>query len=212
MGEMDSQAHKGEGWLRLAGLLARPGPGRGGWTVGRPGARELWGGWGQILVPPHPRSLVAEQPGPFLTPPPGGGRQQLTGWGPQFMGWREPGLWRVGSSGASDESLPRTAGQLQDAMSCWGEMQGGTRRVRVPHRPGTFQEAQKRSREEELKRQQNRNRNSEEGLPSGGEGKQRLGDGSRPAGGRRALGPSLSLPHAARCSGTGREVSGGGAS
>lgn len=69
MGEMDSQAHKGEGWLRLAGLLARPGPGRGGWTVGRPGARELWGGWGQILVPPHPRSLVAEQPGPFLTPP-----------------------------------------------------------------------------------------------------------------------------------------------
>lgn len=34
--------------------------------------------------------------------------------------------------------------------------------------------------EEELKRQQNRNRNSEEGLQSGGEGKERLGDGSRP--------------------------------
>lgn len=33
---------------------------------------------------------------------------------------------------------------------------------------------------EELKRQQNRNRNSEEGLQSGGEGKERLGDGSRP--------------------------------
>lgn len=86
MGEMDSQAHKGEGWLRLAGLLARPGPGRGGWTVGRPGARELWGGWGQILVPPHPRSLVAEQPGPFLTPPPEEGANSslaggLNSWG-----------------------------------------------------------------------------------------------------------------------------------
>lgn len=168
-------------------------------------------GWvGADTGAPPPQKPGGRAAWPLPNPPPGGGRQQLTGWGPQFMGWREPGLWRVGSSGASDKSLPRTAGQLQDAMSCWGEMQGGTRRVRVPHRPGTFQEAQKRSREEELKRQQNRNRNSEEGLPSGGEGKQRLGDGSRPAGGRRALGPSLSLPHAARCSGTGREVSGGG--
>lgn len=86
MGEMDSQAHKGEGWLRLAGLLARPGPGRGGWTVGRPGARELWGGWGQILVPPPPQKPGGRAAWPLPNPPPEEGANSslaggLNSWG-----------------------------------------------------------------------------------------------------------------------------------
>lgn len=92
-----------------------------------------------------------------------------------------------GSGGDCDQSPLRTTGQ-HAALSCWGETRGvgeesegchtGKRRDQVP--VGSTERVQ----EEKLERQQNRTRKSEEGLRSGGEGKQRLGDGSRPAGRR----------------------------
>lgn len=60
--------------------------------------------------------------------------------------------------------------------------------------------------EEELKRQQNRNRNSEEGLQSGGEGKQR-GLGMAPD--RLVTGTDAGLSHPHSASGTSRQASWG---
>lgn len=115
-----------------------------------------------------------------------------------------------GSGGDCDQSLLRTTGQ-RAASSCWGEMQEWRRRRARGCHMGRGETrylsgSTERVQEEKLKRQQNSNRKSEEGLWSGGEGKQRgLGMATDPL----AKAPMPSLSHAHAASGTGGEVSGG---
>lgn len=82
-----------------------------------------------------------------------------------------------GSGGDYDQTLLRTTGQ-RAALSCWGETCGVEKKESGGCHTGSgktryLSGSTERVQEEKLKRQQNRNRKSEEGLQSGGEGKQR---------------------------------------
>lgn len=176
--------------MRLGGVFTGPSP---GWSlpwVGRHAAgREHHRAGGRAAgadagAPSEAWCSVYRQStlGPFLIFPLVVGVDGSVGRSHNPQGKREPGLQRAGRGGDSDSSLPRTTGRCP-ALSCRGDARSGeegegchtgTRETR--YLSGSTERVQ----EEELKRQQNRNRNSEEGLQSGGEGKERLGDGSRP--------------------------------
>lgn len=126
-----------------------------------------------MLVTPR-RSLVvsaqAEHTRPLPNPPLDGSLGQSHH--PQSI--REQGVCRAGSGGDSDYSA-----QNYRTLSCVGLLRADMRSGGgggVPHKRGEIRYlsgSTERVQEEELKQQQNRNRNNEEGLQSGGEGKQK---------------------------------------